>query len=71
MPGGAIKGSPWRDLYVHMLNKSTNGFLARCKPLLILGGLATFALAVPVMADVTYTYTDNEMYHRKRTKRNA
>ncbi len=21
--------------------------------------------------DVTYTYTDNEMYHRKRTKRNA
>ena len=21
--------------------------------------------------DVTYTYTDNEMYHRKRTRRNA
>jgi hypothetical protein len=52
MPPKAIKGSPWRDLYVHMLKKSTTPL-----PLFVLGGLAAFILTLPAMADTIYTYT--------------
>jgi PEP-CTERM motif len=55
MSSEAIKGSPWRDLYVHMLKKSTIRL-----PLFVLGGLAAFILTAPLMADVTYTYTGND-----------
>jgi len=56
MTGGAINGSPWRDFYVHMLNKST---ILRARTI-VAGFILLFGFQFAARADETYTYTGNE-----------
>ncbi len=61
MPG-AIKGSPWRGLDVHMLSKSTRTvrLATATSKTIVTGVILFFGLLSAARADITYTYTGND-----------